>query len=751
MAQTDRFMIAPIETGVQTNLKPWIIPDDAFQQLNNMYVFRGRVRKRFGSRLTRGSTQPTTGFEQLQSRVRINLGDTDGSGDASGNVPGAIFEVGQMFSVGNQLFTVSALGTPATLLSSSAGLMTYNTNTGGYILTGATINTPLYFYPATPIMGIASYEQANTENNLTYVFDTQFAYQFTSSGWIRLGTAIWTGDDSDYFWWSNYRGTNSDETFLYVSNYNFGSSLSDSDIMQYWDGSSWNDFNPGFNSVTATDTIVTAKIIIPFKDRLLLLNVVENTGSSPGTNTLYVNRCRYSWNGDPTNAAAFYEDVAGSGGYIDAPTKESIITAQFLKDRLIIYFTTSTWELVYTSNQILPFVWQKINTELGAISTFSEVPFDKVVLGIDENGVHACNGSNVERIDDKIPDTVFQVQLNNQDPNRVYGIRDYFTEMVYWSFPGDQRTSFYKFNNTILTYNYKTGSWAFNDDSITVFGYFQPNANEGDTWQSDIDTWQTADYTWSTPSSPTLSGVRSILAGNQQGYVFILNTELSRNSPSLQITNMTFSDNFVTIICTDHNLVPGFAATNISQAFGDYILLENIIGVTGLNPIYEVYSIIDENTFTIYEPNFAGTYLGGGTISLVSNPNIVTKQYNFYVQEGRNALINKVDFLVDKTTNGEVTVDYSVSSSSLSSLQQGVLNGSLLGTSKLETSPYALIPLEQTQDRLWHPVYPMAEGECIQLNIYLSYNQILNEAIALSDFELHAMTFFTQKTSSRLQ
>ena len=29
MAQTDRFMIAPINTGMQTDLKPWLIPDEA--------------------------------------------------------------------------------------------------------------------------------------------------------------------------------------------------------------------------------------------------------------------------------------------------------------------------------------------------------------------------------------------------------------------------------------------------------------------------------------------------------------------------------------------------------------------------------------------------------------------------------------------------------------------------------------------------------------------------------------------------
>lgn len=767
MASTDRFMIAPLYSGLQQDLKPWLIPDDAFQNLENAYIFRGRVKKRFGSRFMRGSVQPVEGFEQLQSRLRINLGNTNASGNATGGVPGSIFKIGQMFSVGSQLFTVYQDGFDMPMLiSGTATFATYDTTPitgGGYLIMGAAALAPVYFYPSDPVMGIATYEQDNTQASITYAFDTQFAYIFSSSGWSRLGTAIWTGSNRDYFWWYNYRGATSDTTYLYVSNYHFGVSTADSDLMQYWDGAAWNDFNPGFTSGTATNTILTARIIVPFKDRLVLLNVVENTGMSPGTNAIYVNRCRYSWNGDPTNAAAFYENVPGGGGFIDAPTKESIVTAQFLKDRLIVFFESSTWELVYTGNQILPFVWQQINTELGAVSTFSEIPFDKIVLGVGNTGIHSCNGSNVERIDEKIPDAVWYVNLTNEVVARVYGIRDYFTEMVYWSFPDPYQSDASGFNKKILTYNYKTGSWAFNDDSVTSFGYYYPTSAEGNTWESDPDTWQASEYTWATSTSPLVSKSQTIIMGNQEGYVLQLNNDVARNAPGLQITNMEQSlvnNVYVDIVCVNHNLQPGFPTlipgdgdNDRSAAQGDFILIENALGVTGLSAssIYPVAFVIDENTIQIKEPNFSGTYLGGGTISRVSNVQITTKQYNFYVQEGRNSLINKVDFLVDKTTSGEITVDYSVSSSSFSQLVEGQANGSVLGSGTLDTKPYALVPLETTQDRIWHPIYPMAEGECIQLNMYFTFKQITNANIALSDFELHALTFFTQKTASRLQ
>jgi hypothetical protein len=43
---------------LELDIKPFMIPDNAFAQLDNAYVFRGKVRKRFGSRLMDESVDP---------------------------------------------------------------------------------------------------------------------------------------------------------------------------------------------------------------------------------------------------------------------------------------------------------------------------------------------------------------------------------------------------------------------------------------------------------------------------------------------------------------------------------------------------------------------------------------------------------------------------------------------------------------------------------------------------------------------
>jgi hypothetical protein len=841
MAAINRFYVGQIEgSGLQTNLKPFAIPDNAFADLTNAYIFRGRVRKRFGGQLMRGTDAQISGLEQIQSRLKINLGNTDGAGNYSGTVPGAIFGIGQAFSVGDEFFTVYQTGAPAVMYTTGAATVhTYNTTTGAVVINGAAATTAVYFYPADPVMGLGVYEQNAINEEQTVAFDTQFAYKFDTNGWVKYtDSPVFTGANSDFFWTANWRGTSAASIYFFATNYK--------DNIYYYNGTNWKllggdlpsgapaGYTKGGPIVSNTDRISAARIIVPFKNRMLYLNVIQNaqgarfsspnvtdsvTGNfnqtvagtyyvgqqfvagnaiytiasaAPGLQNMtvasypglatpptaqfnlatgnlvitgngnnrgvpvyffdftasststYANRCFYSLIGDPTlvNADLIWP---GLGGAVDAPTKEAIVTAQFLKDRLIVYFESSTWELVDTGNSVNPFNWQKINTELGAESTFSQVPFDKVVLGVGNVGVHSCNGYNVERIDEKIPNEVFRIHNNNNGPQRVAGIRDYYTEMVYWAFPSQNQSTSYPFNDRVLTYNYRSDTWAFNDDSITAFGYFQTTVGgdlSGTTWQDADMTWAEANFAW---SSATLQAkFRNIVAGNQEGYVFLVNTELSSNCPALQITNLTYISGFTaTVSAVNHNL-----------AAGDYVKVTNCQGVTDLNDqIFRIQSVTDPNSFVLNIEDVAvtGTYTGGGTITRVTPIDFKTKQYNFYAESGRNAYVSKVDFLVDRTASGECTVDFLLSSSDQSMLNDNGASAYIVGTSILETAPYALVPFESQQARLWHSVYFLAEGEYVQFRFYLNNDQSRNSDISESDFQLHAMQIYAQPTTARLQ
>lgn len=78
---------------------------------------------------------------------QINVGTTDGSGDASGTcyVPANAIPYGQTFLIGSQLFTVVLQS--GALQTTGSGSGTFNLSTGAFTFTGAAINSNIYWTP----------------------------------------------------------------------------------------------------------------------------------------------------------------------------------------------------------------------------------------------------------------------------------------------------------------------------------------------------------------------------------------------------------------------------------------------------------------------------------------------------------------------------------------------------------------------------------------------------------------------------
>lgn len=735
----NRFVISAMQTGLQNDVKPFLLPQDAFTQLQNAYVYRGRIKKRWGATLMNTGTEDDVA--QLYSRVRINIGTTNGAGIfAPVVVPGIVWKIGQMFSIGDEIYTVfQANG--AMYCTFVGPIASFDTATGTVQFAGTLANTAVYFYPSEPIMGLPSYENAQINNEQLIAFDTQFSYYRLNDGWERTGTVankVWTGNNSQFFYTENYRGQNAATYTMFATNFNAP------DFMATMTGvaNDWQLFRPAYNA--AMNTIDSCRVIIAFAGRLLLLNTIE---TGPAGQLQYPQRCRFSQNGNPLEANAYYElaSLAGKGGYIDASTLEAIIGAKIIKGRLIVFFERSTWEIISTKIPAQPFYWQQVNSDMGVESTFSLVNFDNIVMGIGQTGIIACNGSSVQRLDEKIPREVFNIRNENEGIVRVQGIRDFYNELVYWTFPTLNVDNTYP--TQVLVFNYIEGSWSFFDDSVTTFGYYQ--AQEDLIWGNANMTWGQADFTWG--AAPGLAQFRSVVCGNQEGFVFVVNSGVSVNCPALSITDMNQLVSFqrITLVVIDHNLNAG-----------EFILIENIVGTNAfiqLNGfVWKVDEVIDEDSFIVVNVealNLPSQYAGGGTITRVSRVDMTTKMYNFYPDQARNMAISKVDFNIDATGSGKVTVDYMTSSSPNGALQNALQTGAILGNNVLSAQPYPLSPQETNAQFLIHPVYINSQGEWIQLRIFYSDEQMLerDNPTWQSPFDLNAMVFYVNPSSIRFQ
>jgi hypothetical protein len=787
--------------GLQNDLKPFWLADQAYQFMENVFAWRERIRKK-------------PAWRKLGRLRRLltakSLGNTDGDGLLSGNLTtlaslesSANIEPGSLqITIGTQYYTDNSLGSfnvgktitgatqtnPCEITSNGHGLSNGNTvritgvvgmtqlNNQTYTVTVTGVNTftigidasifptpyasgggwvaisppsttgsinyastaislqtsPVLattavtanfgYYPGLPVQGIVGRELTTLNFEQGVFFDTKYAYDYVASGFVEFTSntpTTWTNTaiNSNYFWSTNYYASVPESQALWVTN--------NIDNIRYYDTASspptWTTITPSLDGVPTP--LNACLLLTPFKGYLVAFNTLEGTKR-------FRQRARWCQNtligppnggSTPTCGLAWRSDIPGRGGFIDAPISQAIVSLKNLKDRLIVYFERSTWEFVFTGNDTLPFIWRQLNQELGSESTFSSVPFDNGIMAVGNVGIHTCNGVNVVRFDEKIPDEVFKIDNEDDGPQRVSGIRDYQLENVYWTYPDKTEYSrpeqFYP--NKVFCYNYRNNTWAKFDESFTVFGYYQPNT--GYTW----DTLPYANWdSWDEPWNSGLSNARNpiVAAGNQQGFVFSFNKQDSAYTDySLYIQDIT--NNAVT--SPNHNL-----------KVGDYIIFNysNILGVTFNQTAqsFRVTLVLNVDQF-YFDGSVTGTYLGNGLIQKLDNFNLSTKEFNPFVEEGQECRFTSVDFLVDKQSGSGFEARFYLNDS------QSISNPPVNGTNEISLSASNLVPLQANQDTFWRRKNLNAIGQYIQIEMQHSDDQMRNPLIPQSDFVLHAM------------
>ena len=661
MAGYQPLKITGMQTGLVQEREEFLLPNDAYPVLENAFVWRERIKRKQGCKLLGRLRRIFTAQA---------LGNTDGAGNFTGNLKvifslesGSDIQVGSIvISDGVNTFTDNSLGV---LVGVPAGTGTINYATGAITITGGAAAAPLTisfnYFPSIPVMGLRQRELNGINNEQLVAFDQTYAYIFGSTGWQEFipGTT-WTGNNSDFFWSTNYWVGDGDQKIFWVTNF---SGIA-GDPIRYTNGTAWIDFAPTINA--SGDLLTQCLALLPFRGRLLAFNTLE--GVNLATSVAYFQRIRWSAIGTPfsdvsaivttVNPNAWRDDIRGQGGFLDIPTSENIVAVGFVRDNLVIYCESSTWQLRYTGRSIAPFQIEKVNTELGAESTFSAVQFDTSLVGIGDKGIVECDSYKSERIDIKIPDLVFGFDNENNGPKRIHGIRDFQQRLAFWTYPfiseGDNEGVPIIFPNRRLVFNYENDSWAIFTDSLTTLGTYQQQS--GRTWASSTIPWSSANFSWI--ARPAL--FPDIVGGNQQGYVELLDEQVT-NDVSLRITNIIGNTTTVTQINSpNHNLVSN-----------------QIIKITGIpagsdfddlnDGIFSV-DLIDANSFYIYkydtqtqafitpQINPSGTYIGGSQIRIRDNFSITSKKFNF-LDQGNQIQLGFIDVLMNSTTNGAITLN----------------------------------------------------------------------------------------------
>ena len=455
--------------------------------------------------------------------------------------------------------------------------------------------------------------------------------------------------------------------------------------------------------------LVSARMVINFKDRLLFLGpVVQSSAAGP----YYLqDTVVYSQNGTPFYTASFtgsevssatvfnplltpsfiggggttvegaapnayFGDVQGYGGYITAGYDAPMITVAANQDVLVIGFSSRKAKLVYSGNDVVPFNFYIVNSELGDASTFSTIVLDRGIYAVGNRGITITNQVESARIDTDILDSIFQFNLQNNGPQRTTAQRDYINEWVFFTYTSNESTAIYP--NQTLIYNYREETWGVFNESYTTYG--QLRRQTGDTWATignKYPSWSSWNVPWNAGETTLLQP--QVMGGNQQGFVMIRETGTSEGT-SLYIQG--FSGSMIT--SQDHGL-----------SNGDYILITGCMGTISTQVNGNVFSVfgVTENTFSL-NPNIgAGTYIGGGLITRLYVPLIQTKQFPVSWGMGRKTRIGAQMYLFTRTQSAQLELQIYLSQNAASAYNAGVIvpvpgsdNDGLIYTDVLFTS-----------------------------------------------------------------
>lgn len=511
-----------------------------------------------------------------------------------------------------------------------------------------------------------------------------------------------------------------------------------------------------------------AKIIFAFKDRLLFIGPVVQT-SAAGSQRYLQDTVIYSQNGTPfytssftgdpslattvfnpillpdnqtSTATTLWEDQTGFGGFISAGIDQAINTLSPNEDVLILGFDRLQTRFVYTGNDIVPFNFFIINSELGSGSTFSVINMDKGVITRGSRGIIITGQTECKRIDLEIPDQVFQFDLTNNGPERVCSQRDFINEWIYITYASNEVE--HRFPDQTVQYNYRDDSWAILNETYTTYGQFRRQT--GFIWSTVglvYPTWSSWNDPWNSGSSTLLQP--EVIAGNQQGFV-LFRDEGTNEGNSLYI--QSFSGNTVT--SPDHGLNEN-----------DYIIITGALGAIGAQINGKIFSvnILTDDTFILNPPITTASYSGGALIKRMYVPYIQTKQFPVAWGMSRKTRIGPQQYLLTKTENGQIQLLIFLSQNDSSAYNEGPIvpdtgsvNNSLIYSTVLYTCPESTnlgltpanvnlqMPTANAQQQIWHRKNTSLIGDTVQLGFTLSDSQMRALEVSESTFAITGAT-----------
>ena len=623
------YLIANYATGVDTRLQPWLIPDDAQQELLDGFVYRGTMSKREGYNYF--ATGERGGSHYRESRIV--------TGTPSFAVVGLINGINATYTVAAatvlaQRSVVLTSSNPAQRLVDDGagnfvgnGTGTVNYATGAISVTfttppaiGAIVDVNYSFGNDDPVMMIANYTTATNIKEMI-VASTKYVNKYNSALNIfeDITATPYTGDKFQFFTWTNYESATSTPRLLFSNN---------KDNIQQYDGTTVSDYVYNMNTSGAVPvpvTTLTCAYMVEMKDRLILLRTTEN-------GTIYGKRIRISGTG--ANCDDFRTSATGAG-FIDIPDGTWINGASFNRDDLLIFTSSSTWVLKYTGNDTTPFVLDRIDQSRGSDATFSVISYLNRTTACSKRGLIISDGYRVERHDERLPDFTFNEIDGDNFALCFVGTVDSDRDHYLLYPPPSALTS-----QRILVTNYDEDNYAIYRLPLSCMGTYITAYDI--TWNDltiypNWESFAAAYGDWNSFSYN--SGAPFSVGGGHKGEIWRLAVSEVEDNP-VRIRNITVIDSVTIEVTTDWN---NYSLNLDDPTKGaDYIFFTGITGMQEINnQQFPIVSVINSNVFrvdvstAVVQATQFQPYVSSGRAQRAIPFNALFKKFNPFVNQDR--------------------------------------------------------------------------------------------------------------------
>lgn len=353
------------------------------------------------------------------------------------------------------------------------------------------------------IVGLAERFKDEADNELVAMNQRRMAkYDPSLSSFVPVvhntlsAADVFSGDDDEYFQITNGFSR------IWITNFK--------DRPQTYNGTTFDHATFDIDNDSSNE-ITRVRFIFQYNRRMLLLYTVED-------GTSYPQRARWSRIDYGAGSTNEWDDQADdtNAGSLDADTDEEIISAGFLKDKLIVFFERSIWSLEKTGSFDPPFRWVKIAENPGPFgSPFGIVGHGEFIWSIGQGGVIATDGYRMQPADQVIPD--FEDEIGNGDFDRIFAFKDVTRRETWIAYPSNATDP----NDSIKIYDYENNTWSEYDIAMNVASEFT-GAVSARAWSNfniyPDHQWQNVNKRWNEFKAPR--GDPRIVFGNNQGIIY---------------------------------------------------------------------------------------------------------------------------------------------------------------------------------------------------------------------------------------